>query len=167
MSNHSIETVEFDKYFRAFEGLLPDVLAIAACNGHGIQFSSDHPDAERVLSAAVEELAKKNADWSQEELECVRHELDGSTAYQLRVTDAVGNTAGTILIVASESNGGLQVERLAPIIECIGMELALTNELDSMTTELTERYEELNLVYHTEDQVNYFREGRNALKQLV
>ena len=36
-----------------------------------------------------------------------------------------------------------------------------------MASELTERYEELNLVYHTEDQVNYFAEGQEALEQLV
>ena len=36
-----------------------------------------------------------------------------------------------------------------------------------MALELSERYEELNLVYHTEDQVSFFREGQEAFRALV
>ncbi len=46
-------------------------------------------------------------------------------------------------------------------------ELDLQSECDSLAAELTERYEELNLVYSTDDQVDYVEEGQEALKRLV
>ncbi|MDH5622573.1 MAG: diguanylate cyclase, partial [Gammaproteobacteria bacterium] len=46
-------------------------------------------------------------------------------------------------------------------------ELELLSECDQMAIELTERYEELNLVYATKDQVEYLEEGREALARLV
>ncbi len=50
---------------------------------------------------------------------------------------------------------------------CIAHEIGLGDELDIMARELGARYEELNLVYHTEDQVGLFREGRDALDKLI
>ena len=67
---------------------------------------------------------------------------------------------------AAGSTRNLQ-SNVAPIVRCMLNELQMTAVLDSMTAELTERYEELNLVYHTEDEVNFFREGRDTLAQLV
>jgi len=46
-------------------------------------------------------------------------------------------------------------------------EIELQSECDELAHELTERYEELNLVYATKDQVEYFEEGQEALTQLV
>ncbi len=46
-------------------------------------------------------------------------------------------------------------------------ELQLQSECDALAVELTERYEELNLVYATQDQVEGFEEGHAALEQLV
>jgi diguanylate cyclase (GGDEF)-like protein len=56
---------------------------------------------------------------------------------------------------------------LRSVVSCLVNDLTLNVELDSMASELTERYEELNLVYHTQDEVNYFAEGQQALTQLV
>jgi diguanylate cyclase (GGDEF)-like protein len=46
-------------------------------------------------------------------------------------------------------------------------EIELQSECNQLATELTERYEELNLVYSTKDQVEYFEEGQEALVRLV
>jgi len=46
-------------------------------------------------------------------------------------------------------------------------ELELQSECNQLAAELTERYEELNLVYSTKDQVEYFEEGQEALGRLV
>jgi diguanylate cyclase (GGDEF)-like protein len=46
-------------------------------------------------------------------------------------------------------------------------ELELQVECNQLATELTERYEELNLVYSTKDQVEHFEEGQEALSKLV
>lgn len=53
------------------------------------------------------------------------------------------------------------------IADCISKELALQCELDAMAGELTERYEELHLIYDTEDQSASYQECQQALDQLV
>ncbi len=46
-------------------------------------------------------------------------------------------------------------------------EMELQSECNQLAAELGERYEELNLVYSTKDQVEYFEEGQEALVRLV
>ncbi len=46
-------------------------------------------------------------------------------------------------------------------------EIELQSECNQLAAELTERYEELNLVYATKDHVEYFEEGHEALIRLV
>jgi len=46
-------------------------------------------------------------------------------------------------------------------------DMELQSECNQLAAELTERYEELNLVYSTKDQVEYFEEGQEALLRLV
>ncbi|NNE60747.1 MAG: diguanylate cyclase, partial [Woeseia sp.] len=46
-------------------------------------------------------------------------------------------------------------------------ELELHTECNQLAKELTERYEELNLVYSTKDQIEHFEEGQEALSHLV
>lgn len=46
-------------------------------------------------------------------------------------------------------------------------DMELQTECNQLAAELTERYEELNLVYSTKDQIDYFEEGQEALQRLV
>ena len=46
-------------------------------------------------------------------------------------------------------------------------EIELQSECNQLAAELGERYEELNLMYSTKDQVDYFEEGQEALVRLV
>ncbi len=56
---------------------------------------------------------------------------------------------------------------LSAVADVVAQHLRLNAELDELAIELAERYEELNLVYHTADDVNYFADGQQALSQLV
>ncbi|NND60206.1 MAG: EAL domain-containing protein [Gammaproteobacteria bacterium] len=59
----------------------------------------------------------------------------------------------------------------APVLELAARVLSgeryLNRQLDSMARELAARYEELNLVYYTDDEVRFLDEGRQALHSLV
>jgi len=46
-------------------------------------------------------------------------------------------------------------------------EIELQSECNQLASELTERFEELNLVYSTKDHVEYYEEGQEALSRLV
>ena len=56
---------------------------------------------------------------------------------------------------------------LEQIATCMANELRLHAELNSMSAELIERYEELNLVYNTEDQITDFSEASDVLADLL
>ena len=100
----------------------------------------------------------------------VRHFAgDESTYVHTRLTDGYANNHG-VLVLSLETlacNENEVETEVAPVVECLVNELALNAELDAMTRELTERYEELNLVYHTEDQANAREDGQKALERLV
>jgi diguanylate cyclase (GGDEF)-like protein len=53
------------------------------------------------------------------------------------------------------------------VISFMQEEIALQSECDQLALELTERYEELNLVYTTDDRIEHLEEGQRALNQLV
>lgn len=61
--------------------------------------------------------------------------------------------------------------RACPVLEAasqaLAHELYMSKQLNSMARELAVRYDELNLVYFTDDEVRYLDEGRKALHLLV
>jgi len=79
------------------------------------------------------------------------------------------------LVVTYENDGITPLETAAPALESafsdamliLQDEAALQLECNQLALELTERYEELNLVFATNDQVEYFEEGQQALVKLV
>ena len=56
---------------------------------------------------------------------------------------------------------------LISICAVIARECELSIELDAMAMELADRYEELNLVYETNDDVSHFEQENDALSHLV
>jgi diguanylate cyclase (GGDEF)-like protein len=99
---------------------------------------------------------------------------DGDSLYCFRLCGEQQTTFGMLAVcvsgeAATESSepGSNVFDALMPLSVCITNDLQLNLELDAMAGELSERYEELNLVYHTDDQVSYFREGHAALVNLV
>lgn len=78
-------------------------------------------------------------------------------------------------IVAFDTTNGMPLgaspQQVAKTLSAIGVflqeEFQLQQECDQLAVELSERYEELNLVYATKDHVEFFEEGQAALNQLV
>ncbi|MGB0468378.1 MAG: bifunctional diguanylate cyclase/phosphodiesterase [Pontibacterium sp.] len=64
--------------------------------------------------------------------------------------------------------GSAEVQKATQLIaDSLNQELQLHQELNTMATELLERYEELNLLYDTDQQNDLYIEGQKALSQLV
>jgi diguanylate cyclase (GGDEF)-like protein len=104
-----------------------------------------------------------------------RSDLDnGRRLYTMDLRVANDDSPGTLVVEVDPTSAAELpasdadiYSALVPFLVCINNELRLNTELDDMAAELTVRYEELNLVYHTEDQVSLFDEGQNALQKLV
>ncbi len=158
-----------ERYVRLVRALIPDAAGLALCNDNGqaIQFLNFDSDAE--LLPAIDRLCVRHPDWtSNQDFQLQATARDG----QSLLTAGLFNTRGEVIaalavLIPDDSLKASVAPLLKCVAECIEHEIALDTELDSMTHELTERYEELNLVYHTEDQVNHFRQGQEALQNLT
>ena len=160
----------FDRYAELVRLLVPNAVGFALCDVGGQPIQLADFDSGVELSPAIEQLCKRHPDWVSGQQCCrpVATPGDGPFLATAGLCDAHGERIAALVVLmpgdAQQESAG---ELLAPLTECIERELTLEAELDAMTSELTERYEELNLVYHTEDQVNYFRQGRKALQKLT
>ncbi|MBT8137368.1 MAG: EAL domain-containing protein [Gammaproteobacteria bacterium] len=111
-------------------------------------------------------MNESEAGWATRDtsMQC-RPVTDGIAVCTLRI-DAADPAAGTLAVLMPEDCGDAS-EALEIVAECVAGESGFLMELDAMAAELSERYEELNLIYITEDNVKYFDEGQDALRKLV
>lgn len=160
----------FDRFVRLVRTLVPDAAGFALCNVGGQAAHFLDFDGNETLLPAIEQLCGRDPDWVSKQKCCQLQAVPGTRRFLLTagLCDQHGEPVAALALLMP---GDSQQAAVAPLLKCvtefIEHEIALSTELDAMTLELTERYEELNLVYHTEDQVNYFRQGREALKDLA
>ncbi len=167
--NTLIHENSFDRYAQLVRALIPNAAGLALCDdsGQAIQFLNFDRDAR--LLPAIDQLCGRHPNWiSNQEFQHQDAPGDG----QSLLTAGLCNTRGEVMaalavLIPGDSEQASAAQLLKCLAGCIEHEVALDSELDLMTHELTERYEELNLVYHTEDQVNFFRQGREALHNLT
>ena len=152
-------------------------LAQRLCAGScGLAFSDRSGDEVLASADGVRELMREltdgRPDWSRIDDGMKRIDL-GSGRTALVITLHVEGRKDSGYMIwwldtsrAPESAGDM-FDAVLALAACVRNELLLQNELDAMARELSERYEELNLVYHTDDQVSAFREGYQAFRVLV
>ena len=164
MDDSLLRIIEFDKYFRSTKNALPDTRATGLYSKDGLRAHDGDIDELAILEEAIEFLNDTRPGW-QEQSESVRSVVAHNGSQIIYAQMAAAD--GVLIVVRSGADGEAAEALMEPVVQCLRQEFQLTMELESMTAELTERYEELNLVYHTEDQVHVFREGRDALGSLV
>ena len=162
-----ISEESLERYAKLVQALIPDAAELALCNSDGqpIQYLDFDSNAE--LLPAIDKLCDKDPDWASQTQTQI-HAGNGQTLLTTALSNAHREVVATLaILIAGKAQQSSDKPLLRAVADCVEREIALDTELTSMTHELTERYEELNLVYHTEDQVNYFRQGREALRNLT
>ena len=157
----------FERYAKLMRAVIPDAAGLALCDdkGQALQYLDFDSDAE--LLSAIDKLCARDPDWASD-LQTQIHVGTGQTLLTTGLSNACGEViAAMAILIAGKSQQSSDDTLLKAVADCVEHEVELETELTSMTHELTERYEELNLVYHTEDQVNYFRQGQEALRNLT
>jgi len=172
MTASLLSTLDFDIFRKLLAGCLPEGAAFAVVDDQGNPVHSEGNVSKEIALQAVQVMnsliVKRDA--GERRFECIPAADDRVILVSGLVLPTKEAMIGALVVVAPEpfpTRGGADLKMLEAIASSLCNDLALNSELDSMASELTERYEELNLVYHTEDQVNYFAEGQDALKQLV
>ena len=159
----------FDRYALLVRTLIPDAAGLALCDSKGKTIYDQTFDNAEILPA-IEQLCNRHPDWVSN-LPCCHLQAvpgDGRFLFTAGLCDAQSEpVAALVALLPATVQQAETAASLKTVVECVEHDIALGTELDLMTVELTERYEELNLVYHTEDQVNFFRQGREALQNLT
>ena len=146
--------------------LLPDAIGFSVCDQAGLRrWSSDGSDLDRCVRA-VAVLNKHHEGWATADtFRCVHD--DSLVALSVRI-DADDAAMGTMLVLLP-AGAAIDAARdsLRAVAQCMVSQGMCLEELDGMAEELAVRYEELNLIYVTEDNIKYFDEGQDALRKLV
>ena len=164
-----ISVGSFERYAQIIRALIANVDGVSVCDAEGTTIQSLDFTGDAKLLPAIDRLTVRRPDWASQQ-QFKLHATPGEERSLLTtgLCDAHGKVIAAVAVL---TNGPAQRDLLAPLLSCVGEciqhEMLQDLELENIADELMERYEELNLVYHTEDQVNYFRQGHEALENLT
>lgn len=161
--------LDLPSHGRLLSRLLPGALGLAICDatGRGLWAAESQ---EQFCARVLATLNERCGGWAGSDKPVQRFTLPEERAvHVLALRDGAGENLGALLAITG-GDGGQQravLDALVSTAHCMRSEIAHLQELDSMAAELGRRYEELNLIYVTEDNVKYFDEGQDALRKLV
>jgi len=162
-----IGSESFRRLARIVRVALPEAAGVALCDDAGKPLQHIDFDKKAGLVSAIHRLTKKRPGWAALSKTKI-YGVNGRALLTAGLSNERNEPIATLsILVAKDSQHALASTLVQTVAECVEHEVALDKELNLMTNELTERYEELNLVYHTEDQVSYFRQGQEALQNLT
>lgn len=173
MQENQFQSLQLDKYAKLLHCMLPAAHGFAICDAKGApQFISDSA-GKCDMEDAVAFLNTQSAALLDENGEILSRRMgDNRILYGMSLHLDSLESYGFIVVLVDHP----QVERagVGPVAEalqstaaCLTNEYQLIGEVEAMADELTERYEELNLVYETAEHVTGFAQGQEALRQLV
>ncbi len=175
MANKAFNLLDFDKYSRLLRSIFPSGADVTICNMDGdLLWTTDLSARNHNIDAAA--FLKSTLSVKSSDIETVRHSKlgDGNFLYSMVMTNDSGEQIGALALVVDctiknhkPHSNDIAEEFLQGIAACIKSEHQIVAELDGMAGELAERYDELNLVYDTDDHVNGLQEARFALQILV
>lgn len=162
--NNPAHAIDLESYLRVACRMHPTTRGLAILDEHGDALNVSSPDVATLLSAVTgkgKSLVPRDGK--------VRYvALNQQTrALAVALDDGLPPARSLCLLVDQDERSPGPFQPALLLREGVRRELALNQELDAMSAELADRYEELNLVYHADDQVDYFREGKKALQDLV
>ncbi len=173
MAEQTLRAIQFDHYYGLLRRMVPDLAGAAACDLQADPQWSREERGRAHLGAALQALKARLQDGRPTGAWDWHARLESGQGLHVKtLLSFVGEPVGFLLILLEHAQDhtahqGEYWEVLDALVACIGTEYKLVTELDAMADELAERYEELNLVYDTDDQAVDIASGRESLKNLV
>jgi diguanylate cyclase (GGDEF)-like protein len=173
MQDNVLISIDFKRYFNLLSSMVPTAKAFAVYDTEGRKLgTSDYSYFAKVDLIVPPGKRPSSGDAP---LSIIRDKPEpGLTLLITPILIRGYQVIGTLQVVITDAgenhcNGGYSVveESLAAICSCLARECELNMELDAMASELADRYEELNLVYETNDDISYFEQENEALSHLV
>ncbi len=173
MNEPLLQMIGIETHARLLHGLLDDIEAITARAPDGrLLWSSGGPVAIAAVGDGSRDNGTGDADDAAAPEIQIRETDDGLLLYGLPLSDAEGRAAGRIEVRTRPAAGRQTptpavMEGLRALSECISNEYRLASELESMTQELSDRYEELNLLYQTDEPGHDNAVGCRVIQQML
>jgi diguanylate cyclase (GGDEF)-like protein len=159
-----------ERYLQLLKSLAPKVEGLMFVDRDGeLHCARDGTPGGRGAERALARLQAH--DWQPLD-GCLYRAWHGGMALARELHAENGERVGTLIVRMRGSERQLQEitgmsAALNSLAECVAAEHALQRDLEVVTAELIERYEELNLVYKTADAGEHDDEYGDALQQLV
>ena len=174
MPDNVLISINYDKYFKLLGRMIPFTAAFAVYDMKGqLLAASDEShllDSNPVLPAGNRLVS---GDGSYVTV-CRSPSWPGLMVLKAPIAIRVDQVIGTLLIAYPDTGDTpcnsryLAIEAAMSLTcDCMARECELGIELDAMAMELADRYEELNLIYETNDDVSQFEQEDDALGHLV
>lgn len=172
MVNHAFAEVDFAKYHRWLTRVMAKGLPFAACSPDGeLLWCSEGSGFKEILS----KLHNEKFDWKAQGDGMQRHDLDNNISLLYHPVIA-GNEKplGWLALTAKTPKGDnvpIEWDQIAEVFEDISAaihdEYRLKSELNGMAKELSERYEELHLVYNIDEQIKQHDKNEDLFNALL
>ena len=173
MPDSKLKAISFEKYLTLLRDAAPDSVDLYACDTAGCLIAAAEGNASVIPEekAVIErELLSKT--------HCTTGEVvrisDDSNLFLIPVCSVQDEPFAYLAAVVNDSGEPcsknaheLLNHALPAVASCIEKEFRLTEELDAMARELADRYEELNLVYETTDDITDFGSEGHTLTNLL
>lgn len=173
MTSNVLKFMSMPKYERLLPRLFPGAVRFRLCGRQGENFwewdtVAISDGSEKTSDDPVVAWADFGGGIGRRKMPC------GATQFRNKLMSRLKGTVGW-LVVEYDTKVSVPMETAPEALRrafvdattMLQEELELQTECNQLAVELTERYEELNLVYSTDDQVEYFEEGQEALARLV
>jgi diguanylate cyclase (GGDEF)-like protein len=169
-----LSSIKLENYFKLLGRLIPFASGFAVYDWDGRLIAASNEN-KLLNSGAVLPVSNRLASGDDIHMPIDRSTPDPGVAL-LKVPIAIrgDQVIGTLLVVCDNttekihgSGHAVAEEALSEVSNCLARECELGIELDAMATELAERYEELNLVYESNDDVNQLEHENDVLSHLV
>ena len=159
--------------FKTFNDLLlhlnTNIQAFSACDANGGVFWINEQSYKKAIEDVTSELHENNNIVDNYHY---RSSDSGESLHHALLFDLADRPCGGLTIVVKDDHKKNvekqeNKESLMLVASCVSKERELISELNSMAYELEERYEELNLVYDTDDTSDDYLNGPDILQSLV
>ena len=174
MQDSALKSITFDKYFRVLRQLIPSSTGFSIFDIEGNRLAASHENSNLKPG-----MGQTSDSWKVSEagdlVQVSRSQpAPGKTILKVPITIHDNQVIGALMAIIDGHADDPCLERpsdaddcISSVSECIASECEQLIELDAMAIELAGRYEELNLVYETNDDVSQFDQEDDALGHLV
>lgn len=167
MDDQAFGNLDFARYLRWLHRIAGVNYPAAVCTPEGVPLWSD----DNCKAAWLDALTKRGFDWS-----CIgngmqHHALDsGKTVLYIPVHSHADALLGYLALLADDADApswDTLAEAAEDVVAAIADEHMLKSELNVMARELSERYEELHLVYAIDQKLRSAKDGESIFYSLL